>query len=290
MIQRLKNKIPYLILAALSLVAVFVWLAIFEVASSDKVKIDFLDVGQGSAVLILAPGDNQVLIDGGPSDAVLTKLGQVLPIFDRRIELLILTHPDADHLSGLVEVLKRYEVGQILETGIVDNSTVYQAWSNLIKAKNIPVIFAQAGDIVKIADNLAIKILYPLGKINGQDFSKNTNATSIVGKIIYGQNSVLFTGDAEGSVEHPLVFSGVNLEADILVVGHHGSKNSTSAEFLAAVSPKIAVIQVGAKNKYGHPTQEVLDRLKTEGAKIFRTDLDKDVNFECDLARCEILR
>ena len=145
-----------------------------------------------------------------------------------------------------------------------------------------------ADDIVKIADNLSIKILYPLGKINGQDFSKNTNATSIVGKIIYGHNSVLFTGDAEGSVENPLVFSGVNLKADILVVGHHGSKNSTGAEFLAAVAPSIAVIQVGAKNTYGHPTQEVLDRLKN--INIFRTDLDKDINFECDLAKCKLTR
>ncbi len=286
--QQLKNKIPYLILAALLLVAIFIWLAIFELAPSDRVKIDFLDVGQGSAILILAPGDNQVLIDGGPSDVVLAKLGKALPIFDRKIELLILTHPDADHLSGLVEVLKRYEVGQILETGIVANSAEYKVWNDLIKTKNVPVVFARADDIVKIADNLSIKILYPLGKINGQDFSKNTNATSIVGKIIYGHNSVLFTGDAEGSVENPLVFSGVNLKADILVVGHHGSKNSTGAEFLAAVAPSIAVIQVGAKNTYGHPTQEVLDRLKN--INIFRTDLDKDINFECDLAKCKLTR
>ncbi len=286
--QRLKNKLPYLILTALLLVAIFIWLAIWELAPSNKVKIDFLDVGQGSAVLILAPGNNQVLIDGGPSDAVLAKLGQSLPIFDRKIELLILTHPDSDHLSGLVEVLKRYEVGQILETGIVADSAEYQAWNNLIKVKNIPVVFAQAGDVVKIADNLLLKILYPLGKINGQDFSKNTNATSIVGKIIYGQNSILFTGDAEGQTEQPLLMLSADLKADILAVGHHGSKNSTSAEFLAAVAPQIAVIQVGAKNKYGHPTPEVLDRLK--GINIFRTDLDKDVNFECSLAKCVVLR
>jgi len=284
MFQRVKNNIGWIILAALAVGAVFVWLAIFEPAPSDKVKINFLDVGQGSSILILAPNNNQVLIDGGPNDVVLAKLGQALPIFDRTIELLILTHPDADHLSGLVEVLKRYEVGQILETGIIADSAEYKTWNDLIKTKNIPVIFARAGEIVKMADNLAIKILYPIGKINGQDFSKNTNATSIVGKIIYGQNSILFTGDAEGSVEQPLVFSRINLKADILVVGHHGSKNSTSAEFLAAVAPTIAVIQVGAKNTYGHPTQEVLDKLKN--ISLFRTDLDKDINFECDLAKC----
>ncbi|MFA6550807.1 MAG: MBL fold metallo-hydrolase [Candidatus Gracilibacteria bacterium] len=284
----MKNNIAWIILAALAIGAVFVWLAIFELAPEDKMKIDFLDVGQGSAILILAPNNNQVLIDGGPSNAVLAKLGQALPVFDRKIELLILTHPDSDHLSGLVEVLKRYEVGQILETGIAADSAEYKTWNNLIKSKSIPVVFAQANDLVKIADNLSIKILYPLGKIDGQDFSKNTNATSIVGKIIYGQNSILFTGDAEGQTEKPLLMLGANLKADILAVGHHGSKNSTSAEFLAAVAPSIAVIQVGAKNTYGHPTQEVLNRLKN--INIFRTDLDKDVNFECSLAKCEPAR
>lgn len=271
------------------LAAIFVWSQVFVLAApDDKVRISFLDVGQGSAILLSAPNGNQVLIDGGPSDAVLAKLGQAMPLGDRRVELLILTHPDSDHLSGLIEVLKRYDVGQILATGISDNTAEYRAWNDLIKQRKIPVVFARAGDIVKIADNLAIKILYPLGKINGQDFSKDTNSTSIVGKIFYGQNTLLFTGDAEGNVEQPLIFSGINLKADILAVGHHGSKNSTSPEFLAAVAPKIAVIQVGLKNKYGHPAQDVLDRLK--GLSIFRTDLDKDITFECDLAICQKAR
>lgn len=282
--QRLKNKTQYIILAILLMVAVFVWSQVLAQApSAEIVKIDFLDVGQGSAILVSAPNSNQVLIDGGPSDVVLAKLGEALPVFDKKIELLILTHPDADHLSGLIEVLKRYEVEKILESGISDSSAEYRAWNDLIAAKDIPVVFAQAGQIVKIADNLAIKILYPLGKINGQEF-KNTNATSLVGKIIYGQNLVLFTGDAEEQTEKPLLLLGADLQADILAVGHHGSKTSTSAEFLAAVKPQIAVIQVGLKNRYGHPTQEVLDRLK--GTDIRRTDLDKNVEFECDLVKC----
>lgn len=288
MFQRFKDKIPYAVLAALLLVAGFIWSQVLAQGTlDDKVKIDFLDVGQGSAILLSAPNGNQALIDGGPSDAVLAKLGEKMPMGDRRVELVVLTHPDSDHLSGLVEVLKRYEVGQILESGIADSSAEYQAWNELIKTKNIPVIFAGAGQIVKIADNLAIKILYPLGKINGQAF-KNTNATSLVGKIIYGENSVLFTGDAEEQTEQPLLMLGVDLAADILAVGHHGSKNSTSAEFLAAVAPRFAVIQVGAKNKYGHPTAEVLGRLA--GLNIFRNDRDGDVNFACDLARCSLVR
>lgn len=284
MFQKIKNNLGWVVLAALAAGAVFVWLAIFAQAVGDRVKIDFFDVGQGSAILVAAPNGNQVLIDGGPSDIILAKLGQALPLTDKKIELVILTHPDADHLSGLIEVLKRYEVGQILETGIADNTTEYQAWNELIKQKNIPVVFASAGQTIKMADNLAIKILYPLGKINGQDFSKKTNATSIVGKIIYGQNSILFTGDAEEQTEQPLVILGADLRADILAVGHHGSKTSTSEEFLAAVAPQIAVIQVGAKNRYGHPAPETLARLK--GVGIFRTDQAGDIDFICDLEKC----
>lgn len=285
--QRVKDKIPYIILTVLVLAAGFIWLRVWAQAASDKVKIDFLDVGQGSAILVNAPNGNQALIDGGPSDAVLAKLGEALPLYDKKIELLILTHPDSDHLSGLVEVLKRYEVGQILETGIADSSAEYQEWNKLIEQKKIPVVFAAAGQKIVVADNLAIKILYPMGKINGQEF-KNTNATSIVGKIIYGQNKILFTGDAEEQTEKILQLVDADLTADILVVGHHGSKTSTSAEFLAAVAPAIAVIQVGMNNKYGHPTAEVLERLK--GLNIWRTDLDKDISFVCDLAKCVLAR
>jgi len=284
--QRIKNKIGYLVLAGLLAGAVFVWQADGTGQDEGKVKIDFFDVGQGSAVLIDALNGNQVLIDGGPGDAILNKLGEVMSYFDRKIELVILTHPDADHLSGLVEVLRRYEVGEILETGIADSSSEYQAWKDLIGEKNIPMVFAQAGQIIKIADGLEIKILYPFSKINGQDFSKNTNNTSIAGKIIYGKNSLLFTGDAEEAEESSLLYSGLDLKAGILLVGHHGSKNSTGQEFLSAVAPQSAVIQVGAKNSYGHPTQEVLDRLKS--IKVFRTDQNGDIDFLCDLTKYEL--
>lgn len=288
MSQKFKDKVPFLILVALALSAGFVWsLVLAQGAPSGSVRIDFLDVGQGSAILVSAPNGNQVLIDGGPSDAVLAKLGEELPLGDRKIELLILTHPDSDHLSGLVEVLKRYDVGQILESGIADSSAEYRAWDELITQKKIPVVFASAGQNIAIADNLAIKILYPLGKINGQQF-KNTNATSLVGKIIYGQNSVLFTGDAEEQTEQPLLRLGADLRADILAVGHHGSKNSTGADFLAAVAPEIAIIQVGRNNRYGHPTAEVLEKLKE--LAVWRTDLDGDIDFLCDLAKCRRAR
>ncbi len=283
MLQKLKSNLIWLVLAGLAGAAFFGFS--FLASSESKVKIDFFDVGQGSSIFVSAPNGNQVLIDGGPSDAVLAKLGENMPLNDRKIELLILTHPDSDHLSGLIEVLKRYQIGQILETGILDNTAEYQSWNQLIKEKNVSLIYASQGQVIKMADNLAVQILYPFDKINGQDFLANSNNSSIIGKLYYGKNSMLFTGDAERTAEWALAMGKINLKADILAVGHHGSKTSTSPEFLAAVLPKIAVIQVGAKNRYGHPSQETLERLKR--IQILRTDQNGDIKFVCDLEACQ---
>ncbi|KKS26235.1 MAG: internalization-related competence protein ComEC/Rec2 protein [Parcubacteria group bacterium GW2011_GWC2_42_6] len=283
--QKIKNKFGLIVLAALGVGAVFIIFAIWQSAPSNGVKIDFFDVGQGSAVFVAAPNGNQVLIDGGPSDAILAKLGEAMPIFDRRIEMLILTHPDSDHLSGLIEVLQRYQIGQILETGIKDESAEYSVWHNLIKEKNIPVVLARAGETVKVADNLSFKVIYPAGGIAGQEF-KDTNDSSLVGKLIYGQNEILLVGDADIKIEEILLWQRADLQADILLVAHHGSKNSSSADFLAAIAPAIAVIQNGLDNRYGHPHQETLARLAAVGAAILRTDQTGDVIFNCDLEKC----
>jgi len=274
----------YWSLAILAIAAILIWVAVFAGEQDDCLRVSFFDVGQGAAVFIEAPNGNQILVDGGPSSAVLAKLGRAMPFYDRKIDLLILTHPDSDHLNGLIEVLDRYEIGQILETGIIDNTENYRIWQELVKEKNIKVIFARAGQMVKIADDLQFKILYPSASIAGQDFTGKTNNASIVGKLIYGENEFLLTGDAEKDTESILIFSGVNLAADILQVGHHGSKSSTSEQFLAAVAPRQAVIQVGKDNRYGHPTQEVLERLKN--LQVWRNDLHGDVIFACDLAAC----
>lgn len=284
-LRAFKKSFGYFILLLLGGAAVFIWLAVFGREAPKNVKVSFFDIGQGSAVFVAAPNHNQVLIDGGPSGAILAKLGSALPLFDREIELLILTHPDLDHIAGLVEIVKRYKVSRVLETGISDSSPVYQEWHKLLQAKGIPIVFARAGQIIKVADNLAIKILYPLAKINGQSFAK-TNETSVVTKVAYGRNAFLLTGDAEGAAESSLIFGGADLKTNVLQVAHHGSKNSTGVDFLNKVKPAAAVIQVGAKNKYGHPHPETLERLARVKAKILRNDLLGDIIFECDLNIC----
>lgn len=278
-----KDKIIFFWLGGMAIGAILIWTAVFAKAGSANLKVDFLDVGQGKAIFIETPDGNQILIDGGPDNSVVEKLSEAMPFFDREIDLIILTHPDSDHLNGLIEVLKRYSVDKIVETGIVDPSAEYQTWGNLIKEKNIPVAFALAGQKIKIGEGFMLEILYPNRSLVGQSFS-NTNQSSIVARLEFGKNSFLFTGDAEESTEYFLVATGVNLDSDILDVGHHGSKNSTSQGFLEAVSPETAVIQVGKNNRYGHPAQETLERLKN--IKILRTDILGDINFTCDIQNC----
>lgn len=279
--QKFKQKFIFIWLGVLFVAAVLVWLAVFAKAQSGLLEVDFFDVGQGKAIFIEAPDGNQILIDGGPDNSILEKLSSKMPYFDRSIDLVILTHPDADHLNGLIEVAKRYQIGRVIETGIRDKTAGNQAWEALIKENNIPVTFALAGERIKIGDGFLLEILYPNQSLAGQDIS-NTNSSSIVSRLLYGKNSILFTGDEEESIESYLLASGAHIGSDILDVAHHGSKHATSQEFLQAVTPKIAVIQVGAHNSYGHPAQETLQRLEAAGAKIYRTDLCGDIDIFSD--------
>lgn len=272
-----QNNFKYLFLSGLSSVAFLIYAAVFIQLPDNNLKVRFFDIGQGAAIFIEAPNKNQILIDGGPDNIILEKLGQAMPFYDKTIDLIILTHPDSDHLNGLIDVLKRYEVKQIMETGILDNSANYQVWRNLIKEKNILVSYAYLGETINLDNGITMDILSPSKNLAGSKVS-NSNGASIVSRLIYGETEFLFTGDADSGVEWQLVSMGLNLSADVLNVGHHGSKNSTSDIFLQAVNPRIAVIQAGKNNKYGHPHQEVLQKLKN--ILILRTDINKDINFK----------
>jgi len=217
------------------------------------------------------------LIDGGADNSVLSKLGEAMPFWDRSIDLVILTHPHADHLDGLVEVLKRYDVGTVLESGVNHNISEYAEWRELLKEKEVKVVIAKAGERVKISQKVYLDILTPFEDFVGKSV-KNIHDAAIVSKLVFASTSVLFMADAERPLEYQLL--NFDIEADILKVGHHGSKTSSSESFLKAVSPEIAVISVGQKNRYGHPAQEVLDRLGAIGVKILRTDLEGDIAIE----------
>ncbi|NQV88189.1 MAG: MBL fold metallo-hydrolase [Parcubacteria group bacterium] len=267
--------VPILILANL-----FVWQSVLS-QGNRPLSVSFFDIGQGDSEFIEAPNGNQVLIDGGPTNAILAKLGEVMPLGDRSIDLIILSHPHVDHLLGLVEVLNRYDVGAVLESGVVYGTSEYKEWNRLLEEKNIPVVIAITGEKVYLSDDVYFDIFAPRKNFVDQKLA-NVHDSMVVAQLHFGSSTIVFSGDMETSLERELVLTGDNLKSDILKIGHHGSKTSTSEEFLKAVNPQFAVISVGEGNTYGHPTKEILGRLTSFGIKIFRTDLDGDVFLQSD--------
>lgn len=206
-----------------------------------------------------------------------------MPFWDRTIDLVVLTHPEHDHISGLLEVLKRYKVDYILWTGIRRDTAEYKEWMRLIENEESQIKIAQSGQKIlwSLDRENYIEVLYPFENLLGQEV-KNTNNTSVVIKLIFGQNSFLFTGDVYKSVERKLIKEGIDLQSNVLKVGHHGSKTSSAEDFLEKVKPEIAVISVGLENSYGHPYPEVLEVLAKYDIKVLRTDELGDIKIISD--------
>jgi competence protein ComEC len=262
--------------------SLIVWSAFFP-AAEEELKIVFFDVGQGSAVFMETPQKAQILIDGGPDARILEKLGQAMPFWDREIDLMISTHPDADHLTGLLEVLKSYQVKTIGSTGVIGLTAPAREFAREVENERAEKVVFRRGQKILIGHDLTLWVLAPLESFEGREV-KDYNSSSLVLKMSFGQIDFLLTGDSPISVEKELAKAGTvpPLASEVLQVGHHGSKSSTSEEFLQAVSPKIAVIQVGRDNRYGHPNAEVLERLVKYGIRVMRTDEAGDIKFLTD--------
>ena len=274
------KKIIFYILGVLSFANILAWLVVFDLAKAQFLEVHFFDVGQGDTVFIETPQRHRILIDGGPSSIILEKLSKEMSFWDRTIDLIILTHPEADHLSGLNEVLKRYKVENILWTGIVRDTAEYKEWLKLINEGKAKIFLAKAGQKISTR-NILLELLFPFENLEGKEF-KDSNNTSIVGKLVFGDISFLFTGDIYKEVEKELIGGGVDFDSDILKISHHGSRTSTSEEFLKEVSPEIAIISVGKNNSYNHPHQEVLEILSKYGINVLRTDEQGDIKIISD--------
>ena len=229
-------------------------------------------------------GSQQVLVDGGPSpQAISLELGSQMPFWDRTIDLLVLTHPHSDHLAGLVEVLRRYQVGQVLYPDWDYKSPVYDEWSRLIEEKGIQRTIARAGQQIDLGDGAVMHVLSPqAAPLTGTESDIDNN--SVVLRLSLGDVSFLLTADIMKEAEWELIRKRADLTSTVLKVAHHGADTSTTPEFLAVVNPRVAVISVGADNKFGHPSGEVLDRLqKSLGpGNIYRTDRQGTIEFVTD--------
>lgn len=271
--------------------AAAVWGAVL-VWPAQKLTLVFCSVGQGDASIV-SRGFTQVLIDAGPANPKAADCaGRHLPFFDHRLEAVIISHPQTDHFGGLPEVLKRYQVDKFIFNGIAGDSRAWAQLSQLVEAEKSQVITLSAGDKLKIGE-IEIDVLWPakgsddpFASVLGVSSSRDLNADALVLNLNYGNFSALFTGDISAREENTLLNNQHNQQLtinnlSILKVAHHGSKTSSSPEFLEAVRPALAVIEVG-KNSYGHPADEVLKRLETIAAKVLRTDRDGDVVVETD--------
>ncbi|MFH0755284.1 MAG: ComEC/Rec2 family competence protein [bacterium] len=252
---------------------------VFIESQNNFLKVSFLNIGQGDAIFIKSSNGNQFLIDGGPDKNILSALGRVMPFYDRKIDAILTTHPDQDHIGGIPEILKKYSVGEYIDNGATSSSKTFKELKNEISKKNIKTEIVRAGEIIDFGDGTFLKILYPVSEPEGTD----TNKYSIVAKLYYGDSTFLFTGDVPTDIEMYLAkINGVELKSNVLKVAHHGSKNSLSPEFLSAVAPEYSVISAGKNNRYGHPHKEIIDFLNSIKTKILITYEIGDINFVSD--------
>ena len=260
-----------------------------------KLHITICDVGQGDGAYLRFPDGRDIVIDGGPGSQILTCLGKVMPFWDRTIDAVMLTHPDLDHFKGLIPVLQRYRVGTYIHSDIANTTPLYQELESIVKTKHIPVRFVASHEKMKLGD-VTLGVLWPaqtylsltnnvLGTQSDTAVSREShrNDYAIVFHLRYGIFDAVFTADADENVEP--YYTGEFLSPDgieLLKVPHHGSRTGMTDAFLSWLHPKYAVISVGAKNTYGHPSPQAIEQLTHEGATIFRTDQRGSITFVTD--------
>lgn len=249
----------------------------------DTLTVRFLDVGQGDAILI-SEGSVQVLIDGGKDPKrLLELLGAYMPFWDQTIDAVVATHPDEDHIGGLVGLPSRYVVSEFLQTNEPSQSQVFSRYQGMVNKASAIETFAPLS--VVFPNGARLETIYPDDGINSQH-KISSNETSIVMKLTYGEHSFLFTGDLPDTKESELLVGDI----EVLKVGHHGSKHSTSDLFLDRITPEYGVVSVGSNNRYGHPTPEVIEKLQIRNIEIFRTDKEGTITFMCKSkeTECEV--
>lgn len=274
--MKLKNLL--IVSGILAVINMLSWIAVFEL-HHPYLEVNFFDVGQGDSIFIETPGNQQVLVDGGPDNTVLEKLGQVMPFWDRSLDLVILTHQDRDHIAGLIPVLRNYRVENVIWSGAQKDSAEFKEWEKALSKEGARVLYASAGQKVVFKGG-HFEILFPFESFEGI-FEKNSNKASIVARLVFGQNSFLLAADIPNAEEKEILKAYPDLSSDFYKVSHHGSEYSNLPDFIREIHPLASIISVG-ENSYGLPNDEVLEILWDYGIKVLRTDYDGDVKFVLD--------
>ena len=230
--------------------------------TEDKLELHFLDVGQADAILIRTPQGQNILIDGGADNKLLSEVARVLPWWERQIDYVVISHYHADHIMGLPELLNKYSVKYVLTSNHQPDDFLYQILMESFEQHQTPVQIVEVGEKFQIDDDLYWQILL------ADDYNEDYNENSVVIRLSYQNRNFLFMGDLGIPGEEKLLSIGFDLSAEVLKVGHHGSRYASSQEFLEAVQPEICIIQSGLDNKFGHPHQEAIERLEAIGCQV----------------------
>lgn len=269
---------------SLSVLGIFVVLAIasgvyaFSLIDSAYLRVVFLDVGQGDAIWIAAPNGRELLIDAGPDQSIIEQLGREKNFFDRTIDMVLATHSDKDHIGGFPYLFDQFNIPLVIESEISSPTLIDKTFTNKIITEQSKQLIARSGEriILDPKHGVVIDILFPDQNTTGWE----TNEASVVVKVSYGKTSFLLTGDSTSDVEDHLVsIYADQLRANVLKLGHHGSKTSSGQNFLETIQPDIAIVSAGLGNKYGHPNVEVIERVESVNAQILETSTMG--NIEC---------
>lgn len=257
-----------------------IWYYALAYAPDGKLTVAVMDIGQGDSILVRGPTGIEMLVDGGPDQSVLRKLPEVIGPFDRTLNLVVETHPDSDHITGLVSVFDRYRVGAFMEPNRPDTTMISKTLLARVVAKpGLMHVIGRAGQRINLGGGAYADILSPAGDVA----QIPTNNASIVMHVVYGKTSFMLTGDAPSPIEDYLVGKhGDALKSDILKAGHHGSKFSSDDLWLATVHPSVVAISAGLNNRYGHPAPATISRIQNEGANIVSTIESGTLTFVSD--------
>lgn len=277
--MRGSSKILGVLILFLAVIAILVWYAVLR-TSKERLRVTFLDVGQGDAIFIEAPSGRQMLIDGGKNREVVRKLGHEMPWFDRSIDVVLATHPDADHIGGLPDILKRYDVSLIVASSVQDPEGVdAAAFESASEKEGAQRLVAERGHVINLGGGARFEILFPDRAVP----TIETNTGSIIGRLVYGDTSFMLTGDSPNDVEEYLVrLDGERLDSTILKAGHHGSRTSSALSFVGFVSPEYAIFSRGCDNTYGHPHEEVRATFARLEIPTLDTCDEGSITFESD--------
>jgi beta-lactamase superfamily II metal-dependent hydrolase len=234
-----------------------------------KLKVSFLDVGQGDAIFVQTPSGKSMMIDGGVSNIVLSKLSSDLSYFDNDIDVMVATHPDADHITGLIPVLEKYGVKNFVTSPVVGNTKIFEDLHKHVLEEHADSYIAKTGDVIDFHDGVIAHILYPQATYHGN--KNDTNDASVSVLVTYGDESFLLTGDLPSKEESKLLDAGLPKNITVYKAGHHGSKYSSGEQLLTYIKPEYAVISAGKNNSYGHPNPEAIERLQKYSKEIIST-------------------